>query len=179
MSKIKIEENEVSQEFDLNDLLGVDVSEDAALGEAVGQYIIDKIVDRTKSGKSVGGQSFRSYSEAYKESLAFAAWDKTDEVNLTLSGDMLNALDILQNESGKIKIGFNDLTQTAKAFGHITGMRGHPTLEGKMPKRNFFGLNAKEIAELKKEFRRLPAQNEQEAQNDSAIFNRLMNLVGL
>ncbi|MBO9665926.1 MAG: hypothetical protein J7501_03865, partial [Bdellovibrio sp.] len=83
---LKLTQAEVSQEFDLNEILGVNVKDDEGLAEAAGQFIIDRIVDRTRDGRDVNGKAFAKYSESYKNSFIFHAWGKSNDVNLELSG---------------------------------------------------------------------------------------------
>lgn len=173
---LKLSQAEVSQEFDLNEILGVDVKDDEGLAEAVGQYLIDRIVDRTSSGKDVNGKSMPKYSKTYKESLEYKAWGKTGKVNMELSGEMLTSLDILSIKNGKIKIGWNDGENSVKAYGNITGMEGHPYLDGIAPKREFFGVTAAEIKSIAKEFK--PTTRAADEDNDQEIIKRLAKLMG-
>ncbi len=143
--KRTLKEDEVSLTIDLEDLFGVDVSDKPEIKQAVGQAIIDKIVSRTGSGKGVDGGKFQKYSESYTESLAFKAAGKSkDSVNLKLFGDMLGTLDVLSDEGNKLKIGWDDELQNAKAYNHNTG--------DTLPKREFFGLSDSEVKEIKNEF---------------------------
>lgn len=174
---LKLSQDEVSQEFDLNELLGMDVSDDDGLVEAVGQFLIDRIVERTQEGKSSDGSKFAKYSASYKDSLEFKAFEKSSNVNMTLSGDMLSSLTIISSKNGKIKIGWDDPENNAKAYGHMTGMEGHPVLEGITPKRQFFGVTADEIAVMKKEFR--PDFSEKAKENDSILVGKIAKLAGL
>lgn len=173
---LTLKQDEVSQEFDLNQILGIDVSDDDGLTEAVGQFIIDKIVERTKSGRAVDGSKFAKYSESYKDSLEFKAFGKSSKVDMELSGEMLSTLTIISSKNGKIKVGWSDSENNAKAYGNITGMEGHPTLEGVTPARNFFGMTAAEIAEMQKEFR--PNFSSKAKKNDEAIMEKIWKLVG-
>jgi hypothetical protein len=71
--------------------------------------------------------------------------------NLTLSGDMLSSLNIVEQTAKTITIGFDDATENAKAFGHISGMQGHPTIKnGKV--RDFLGLPDKELKSIARDF---------------------------
>ncbi len=51
-------------------------------------------------------------------------------------GDMLQAL-TYKIVGNKIEVGIFDKKEAPKSYGHNTGFRGHPTLEGKAPKRQF------------------------------------------
>lgn len=158
---LKLSETEVSQTFDLKELTGLDMSEFPEAKEAIGQAFIDKIVERTQAGKDVDGDSFDKYSKVYKESLGFQAFGKTNKVNLTQSGEMLGTLDIIENKGNKIKIGWDDEINNAKAYNHNKG--------DTVPKRSFFGITSDELAELKKEFK--PKLTKET--NDDIILRRL------
>ena len=125
--------------------MGLDITGSEALKQAIGQAIIDKIQDRTQKGISLAGKAFRKYSKAYKASDDFKAAGKTSKVNLRLSGDMLETMDIVDETKNTITIGWDDSDDAGKAHGHITG-------GGSLPKRDFFGLRPKDIASLKAEF---------------------------
>jgi len=113
--------------------------------EAIALEVIDKIVKRAKSGVDKNGRSFAGYSEAYKKSLNFKIAGKTAKVDLTLSGDMLDSLEIIENYgNGKVKIGYAPgNSEGGKAEGNILGTYGNPSPIG--PKRDFLGLPKNEI----------------------------------
>lgn len=140
-----ISEKKMELEISLDELFGTKVPNDQALREAIGQSVIDKIVNRTESGEGVNGRPFKSYSATYKKSNQFDVYGKSNDVNLTLTGDMLGTLDIKAQSRGVIKIGWQDSTQNAKAFNHHTG--------DTLPRRPFFGLKDSEIEDIKKEFK--------------------------
>lgn len=147
---LKLTQSEVSQTLNLKDILGYSPDEDVK--QAFGQVMIDKIISRTQDGSDVNGREFAKYSESYKNSSIFKAYGKTSDVNLELTGGMLSGLDIIKSTRNTITVGINDET-AARAYGNITGMKGHPTLDGVTPKRNFFGLTAADIKEIRKAFK--------------------------
>lgn len=108
--------------------------------------IVDKIVKRTEGNRDVFGNAFAPYSKAYKKSLDFKAFNKSNKVNLTLTGDMLASIDAIKTSASEIEIGFVDPTEAQKASGHIKGI-------GRLPVRDFFGLTQKEINELKADYK--------------------------
>lgn len=125
---------------------------------AIGLDVIDQIVKRTQSGKDKKGKDFKqhkdkgAYSESYRKSLDFKLAGKSNnKVNLTLSGEMLGALEVLETKEGEIVIGIpeNDSFNNAKAEGHITGNYG-----GKQTayKRDFLGVSRKELSEITGEY---------------------------
>jgi hypothetical protein len=111
--------------------------------ERVGRAIVAQIERRTAKGIDKNGQPFVPYSDEYRESLEFRIARKTDTVNLRLSGEMLGDLGVLgvNSSTGEILIGFEDSEQQAKAHGHITG-------GGTVPKRDFLGVSAEELATI-------------------------------
>jgi hypothetical protein len=143
---LKLSQEEVSQTLNLNELFGANLSGNSALVQEIGQAIIDKIISRTEAGKSVDGTKLKSpYSKMYSESLEFKAFGKSkNKVNMTLTGSMIGTIDILESRGGKLKIGWSDAEENAKAYNHNAG--------DTVPRRAFFGLNEKELQEIKKEF---------------------------
>lgn len=143
---LKMKVDEVSQTVDLKDLFGASLTGNEALKQKIGQAMIDKIISRTESGTSVDGKNLKSpYSKRYAESDDFKAWGKTKrDINMKLTGQMLGTLDILETGGSKIVIGWSDKTENAKAYNHNTG--------DTVPKRNFFGLNKKDLEEIRNQF---------------------------
>lgn len=144
----------VKFKVNLDEMFGERFKTNQSTREAIGQAVIDKIVERTqelnvdKFGKSLG-----RYSDAYKKSLDFkVSKGGQSEVNLTLTGDMLASLTIIEQTDRTITVGFDDSDQNAKAYGHISGMAGHPVLDGKVKKRDFMGLPKSEINAIANEF---------------------------
>jgi len=120
--------------------------------EAIADAIIETIVERTQQ-KSINkdGRKFPGYSKAYRESLDFELAGKTEKVNLTMTGDMLAALEPLAIKSNKLTIGFDpESEENDKAEGNITGSYGGDP----QPKRarNFMGLPAKALAKIIAEY---------------------------
>lgn len=137
----------VYQDIDLEELLGVDLSDSPFLVQAMGQELIDHIRNRTDSGKDRNGESFAAYSKAYKQSEDFEAFGKTSKVDMQLRGYMLASLDF-DASGGAVRLEFDDRDEELKAYGHMTGMEGHKHLDGKTPAREFFGVNDEEAKEL-------------------------------
>jgi hypothetical protein len=124
---------------------------DLATKEQIAQAIIDKIISNSESGLDRNGKKLPKYSKGYSASEEFKLYGKNkDDPNMTLSGDMLGQIDILKITGNKVRIGWEDELQNAKAHGNITGQEGKWTHEGKKIKRDFFGLKPDEITELKK-----------------------------
>lgn len=163
-TKTKMTEQEVSQTFNLKEIFGVDVSDMPELKQAFGQALIDHMVERTESGVDKNGQKFSAYPKSYKESDAFKAFGKTSKVNLTMTGDMLAQIDIVEAKANEIKIGWRDDTENAKAYNHNTG--------DTVTKRPFFGINDKDLSNVSKEFK----PDFTKAKNDDVILDKLDKL---
>jgi len=133
--------------INLKKVFGRDFPDSKALKQAVGQALVDKLIKRTEKGRDKNMQPFKKYSPNYKGSLEFKAHGKTERVNLTLTGDMLRSVDVVDNKQKNIlRLDFDDPVEEVKAHGHIKGA-------GKLPKRDFWGLSEKEIDEVAKDFR--------------------------
>lgn len=142
---LKLTEGEVSQTIDLKEVFGVSLTGNEALKQSIGQALIDRIIERTESNTSVTGGKLKAYSKEYIASDEFKAFDKSaGDVNMTLTGNMLGTLDIVDITGSKIKLGWDDATENAKAYNHNVG--------DTVPKRAFFGLTKTEINSIKKEF---------------------------
>lgn len=113
--------------------------------EAISLEIIEYIKERTRQGKDVNGNAFKKYSTAYETSLNFKIAGKTKGfVDLTLSGDMLDSIQLLKN-APKVQIGFEKgSVENGKADGNIRGTYGNPSpIPGKA--RPFLGIKAAEL----------------------------------
>lgn len=126
--------------IDLVELFGESVKK-ATVRQAIGQDIIDTIVSRTKDNKDVNGSPFKKYSKDYINSLKFKAFGKTEDVDMTLSGDMLSSMQVIKTNSNTIEIGFDDELNNAKAYNHNFG--------DTVPKREFFDITNNELESIK------------------------------
>lgn len=100
--------------------------------EEVGRYVATEIALIVGDGNSPveGYGSFKRLTEDYANEEK--GGDRSP--NLELEGEMMRALD-WRVEMDEIKIGFFDKEQAIKAYGHNTGMKGHPWLDGVAPVR--------------------------------------------
>lgn len=146
LQKKTLEENEVSTEINLNKLLG-DLSKNESVRAVFFEAALGRLEERLSEGRGVNGE-LAPYSESYKDSLAFKVFGKSSTVNMQLTGDMFAAINVLDSKGDNLKIGIDDELEAAKAYGHMTGMKGHPTLDGKVKKRNWFGWTDKELTEI-------------------------------
>lgn len=126
--------------------------------EAIALEVIDRIIKRTKGGKDKNGDPFAPYSKGYENSLEFKIAAKSGRVNLTLSGDMLDAMEIVDNfQNGKVKIGYDgENSQQGKAEGNITGTYGGSG----GPARDYLGISESELSTI---LRKYPAGTEKAA----------------
>lgn len=127
--------------------------------EAIAAEVIAYIRERTLEGKLFNeetGREFKyskGYSKAYKDSVAFRAGEKGSTVNLTLSGDMLAALDIIKNTEGLVRIGYQKGSlENAKADGNIRGTYGKATENSKLAK-PFLGISDAKLREFLKNYK--------------------------
>ena len=121
--------------LNLSEIFQTKVPNDDGLRIALAQDIVDKIVANTKAGDDrFGGRLHAPYSPKYAKSLDFLAYGKNkNKINMTLTGSMLDAIQVQSITDDEITIGFAQTTQSEKAHGHITGaVSGEP--------RDFFGL---------------------------------------
>lgn len=95
---------------------------------------------------------------------------------MQLTGDMVQAVTVLDSSETKLKIGIDDVDQAAKAYGHMTGMKGHPTLDGKVSARNWFGWKDSELIKIADAIK--PEINKKNLISDAAILKLLDKLVG-
>jgi hypothetical protein len=131
----------VRLKVNLKSILGQTVDDEEIL-DAIAQKALDIIKERTADGKDVRGRAFKPYSESYMASDAFKGFGKSKTPDLTLSGDMLGLMDVVKVTPSGFELGWDDETETAKAFNHITG--------DTVPKRDFFDLKKSEQEDLRR-----------------------------
>lgn len=134
--------------INLKEMFGISMKGKPALREALGQALMDQMIERTQGGKDREGKSFKRYSKQYRNSDEYKASGKSGRVNMTLTGDMLGLLDIKDQSDNTITLGWDDSDEAAKAHGHITGDPNGPKV-----RRDFFGLNDSDISRVRKEFK--------------------------
>jgi len=139
-------------EVDFSTDLGInfEISEDTK--SLIADAIVTQIKDRTQAGKPLGtGGKFIKYSEAYAAKKGVGI----NDVDLTLSEDMLNALVVDDIQDDTIQIMFDNDEVIARAFNHHTG--------DTLPKRPFFGIQKNELANIKREASTLIARDRAQA----------------
>ena len=169
-------ESSLKQTIDLEELLGRRPT--ASESSAFEIELLEKIIGRTQDGKDVNGKSFINYTEEYAETKGVSRSD----VDLTLFGDMLLSM---ETSSSKGKI---DLTiegeEAAKAYGHVSGFKGHPTIKNG-PKRDFFGVSDREAKQIANNIKEASTQSIADLFTASRVLdseesrNEILNNIGL
>jgi hypothetical protein len=119
-----------------------------SMREALGREVTEFIRKRSESGRDKNNKKFPKYSKSYKESLDFKNAGKTSKVDLTLSGDMLIALDIISHKRGSILIGYeNGSEENDKADGNVTGSYGKSSPRPSKA-RDFMGISQSDLEKL-------------------------------
>ena len=120
--------------------------------EELADLIIEHIRSRSEKGLDKNNEPFPpysgdnkkkgKYSKAYADSLDFKIAGKSpSKLNLTLSGDMLASIELLESEQGRLTIGFEKgSNENAKADGNIRGTYGQN--KKVTAGRKFLGINA-------------------------------------
>lgn len=157
-------------DIDLEELFGGPVPDSSSFRQSVGQEVLDIIVERTKDADYLNNAK-SSYSSAYADTLEFAAFGKSrGNVNLTQSGDMLGLLDIIEESSNSIKIGWSDDDNKAKGTNHNFGVT--------VPRREFLGLTSKEADIIKEKFQDELQATQSENSFQSSVDNLRAFIVG-
>lgn len=136
-----LSKDDVRLKVNMKDILGRDLPGDEDILDAIAQKAMDLIIERTKGGKDVSGKPFKAYAKSYLKSDAFAAFGKSKSVDLTLSGDMLGLMEVVNTTKNTFELGWSDSTENAKAYNHNVG--------DTLPKREFLGLQKQELKELR------------------------------
>lgn len=120
--------------------------------EAIADEILNYIIERTKKGQGKDGEKFPGYSKKYKDSLNFRIAGKSrSRVDLTLSGEMLDSLEVLKAPSGKVVLGYQKGSDmNGRAEGNILGSYGGEPDKSKA--RDFLATSKEEVAKILKRF---------------------------
>jgi len=143
--KRKLTKSEVSQKFNLKELLGYEPSNRQK--KLFFDLAVDKMVERTVNGRDIDNRKFKPYTKSYAEFKGVSR----GSVDLVLSGDMLNSFEDSQTKQKNIiKIAIEE-EQTGKAHGNITGSYGKKSGD-KSKARDFFGFkDKKQLSDVLKE----------------------------
>lgn len=120
-------------------IIDIPVEFDEVERQKIAELSVQRIVARTDVGIDKTGKRFSPYSASYVNSLDFKIAGKNrNEVNLQLTGDMINSLQILESKPGKIILGYNEGTiENDKAAWAAASDNG--------PSRKFLGLKPEEL----------------------------------
>lgn len=108
------------------------------------QRVIDFMVNRTKDGLDKNMKKFKTYSTSYKKSLVFQIYKEGSDVDLTLTGEMLESLRS-SNSRFTVTVFLDGQNNKDKAQGHISGKYGKSKTN---KKRDFLGLTASQEVEI-------------------------------
>lgn len=152
----------------------IDPTFDVEQRRFIGRRIIDYITTRTRAGRGIDNVPFTnrqgatSYSKAYQEHRDFEVGGKSSSpINLTLTGDMLSSLEVIDvSLPGRIIVGITDDQNAEK----VKWMREKGY--------NFLGISQKEQDTIMAEFSQVTAQ-EVRASNiiDSVAQEFLRNII--
>lgn len=145
-TKQKVTEEEVSLRFNLKDMFGTAVA-DETIVQDMANSIIDTIRNRTLSGFGVwedgSVKRFKKYTKEYATKKGVGVGD----VDLELTGSMLDSIELLDYSPQTFSIGIIG-PDAPKAHGHMTGQNG----VGPLPKRPFLNVTERDIKAVVKDF---------------------------
>lgn len=106
--------------------------------QAIALEIIDYVVSRTERGLDKNNEKFAKYSKTYAKEKG------QSNVDLTFSGDMLAELQLLQEKSGKIRVGYDkSYDGLGKVEGNILATYGNDRPVTKP--RDYLGITEKDL----------------------------------
>ena len=120
--------------------------------EAIALDIVEFIRERTREkGLDKDNKKMPKYSKGYEKSLDFRVAGKSKKVDLTLTGDMLDLLDVIKTAKGKIEVGYQESDPiNGKVEGNRLGTYGNKTPTGKA--RDFLGIAPKDLDAILKKY---------------------------
>ena len=101
--------------------------------EVLAFLIIDRILERTASGRDVSGERFARYNPNYREQRQERGLPTTPDLKLT--GQMISSIQLLRHSQGSITIGVIRGSDAARKARWQQG--GNPSI----PERNFMGID--------------------------------------
>lgn len=110
---------------------------------AIAEVLLTHIVTRTLNGEDKNNKKFKNYTEKYAD---LKGVDVSD-VDLTLDGEMLEALELVSHKSGEITIGYKDPSEelAGKVEGNRSGFYGNSK---KKKSRDFLGITQSDLSLL-------------------------------
>lgn len=114
--------------------------------ELLGEEIVDFIINRSAAGLDKNNRKFKKYSKAYADMKGVNEGD----VDLVLTGEMMESLQLLNHRNGELMIGYDKEDDiNAKAEGNITGSYGGDPNPKKA--RDFLGITKKDLYSILKD----------------------------
>lgn len=112
--------------------------------EVIADEVIDFIRDRSFSGLDKNNNKFPDYEKQYANKKGVGVSD----VDLVLSGELLDELRVLKTAPGEIHIGYDGRKKklNAKAEGNILGSYGRDPNPDKA--RDFLGISRKDLMDI-------------------------------
>jgi hypothetical protein len=111
--------------------------------EVIAEEVIDFIRDRSFAGLDKNNRKFKKYSDKYAERKGVPI----DEVDLVLTGELMEKLQVLKITPSEITIGYEKGDSVnAKAEGNITGSYGREPNRKKA--RDFLGITRKDLMSI-------------------------------
>lgn len=141
---------------------------------ALADNVIQYIKDRTANNKDVNGKKFHKYSDSYIHSADFRAAGKSaSDVNLRLTNEMMDSIQLLDQGKGYITIGFEDgSAANDKGVWQQRADNGVPRI--------FLGINEKDLEKvLAKTQLENPSVNAAIDNATNSIVNSLLKGFGL
>lgn len=134
--------------------------------EAIALEVVQFIRERSKKGRDKDNKTMPGYSDVYKKSLSFKVAGKSSKVDLTLSGDMLAALDVLKTSGRGLTIGYEP---GDSINGRVEGNRlgsygGKPNARRA---RDFLGISKEDLSKI---LRRYPPNSEKSLERADQIL---------
>ena len=160
MPRLSATEHEMFLEVDLRTDLNINFEVPDSTKHIIADAIVAQIKDRTQSGKPLGTASkFKHYSPNYAAKKGVGI----NDVDLTLSEDMLNAVSVEDIVGSNLIIGFDDPDVIPRAFNHQTG--------DTLPKRPFFGIQKNELRNIKREIKDVLRKDRKAAKTKNESLN--------
>jgi len=141
---LKVQKDEVSLSLNLKEIFGKSVP-DRTIRERVADDVKRTVINRTLRGYGVDNGTPIKFSPYSKE---YAQFKGQTNVDLELTGSMLNSIIPLDlGSSDKLTIGIAN-KDAPKAHGHMTGQEG----KGPLPKRPFLDMTEREMEQIRRKY---------------------------
>ena len=140
--------------------------------QLIGQLVIERIQDRATSGRNIDGGRFARYAPAYVDYLRKIGAD--DGLDLTLTGEMLNSIEILSHGPGFVEIGLERGSFAARKATWNQG--GNPDI----PSRPFMGIKDSEANRIEADVAAVsPVVAAQRFLNEQNVIGRIFENISL